>query len=151
MLLQAVTALAFAEGGRLLVSAGGDTLVAVWQLLDVLDAPASPTPPAPLYSWCGPLAAVVLLASLLGFWGLGCRVLMTGLSGAAPAAVLLVRLHGMVVVPLVPHLGFQDLWCRVLGLPRRRCLRRCSPGTASWRGGTACAAFRLSGFVVLGV
>ena len=53
---QAVTALAFAEGGRLLVSAGGDTLVAVWQLLDVLDAPASPTPPAPLFSWYGCLA-----------------------------------------------------------------------------------------------
>ena len=50
---QAVTALAFAEGGRLLVSAGGDTLVAVWQVLDVLDGPASPTPPAPLFSWCG--------------------------------------------------------------------------------------------------
>ena len=48
-----MTALAFAEGGRLLVSAGGDTLVAVWQLLDVLDAPASPMPPAPLFSWYG--------------------------------------------------------------------------------------------------
>lgn len=53
LLPQAVTALAFAEGGRLLVSAGGDTLVATWQLLDVLDAPASPTPPPPLFSWCG--------------------------------------------------------------------------------------------------
>ena len=51
-----MTALAFAEGGRLLVSAGGDTLVAVWQLLDVLDAPASPAPPAPLFSWCGSLS-----------------------------------------------------------------------------------------------
>ena len=71
---QAVTALAFAEGGRLLVSAGGDTLVAVWQLLDVLDAPASPAPPAPLFSWygCGgntTCAAYVFRVSGVGILG----------------------------------------------------------------------------------
>jgi hypothetical protein len=48
---QAVTALAFAEGGRVLVSAGGDTLAAAWQLLDLLAAPAAQEPPAPLFSW----------------------------------------------------------------------------------------------------
>lgn len=39
--LQPVTALAFADGGRLLVSGGEDTLAHAWLLMDVLDAEAA--------------------------------------------------------------------------------------------------------------
>lgn len=66
---QAVTALAWAEGGRLLVSAGADTLAAAWQLLDLLDAPAAQAPPAPLFSWCGALAPRALAGACIGCLG----------------------------------------------------------------------------------
>lgn len=38
--MQPVTALAFADGGRLLLSGGEDALAHVWLLMDVLDAEA---------------------------------------------------------------------------------------------------------------
>ncbi|KAK9826171.1 hypothetical protein WJX81_003129 [Elliptochloris bilobata] len=94
---KAVTALAFAEGGRLLLSAGGDTLAAAWQLLDVLDAPASPAPPAPLFSWaahtlpvagiwCGTgVAATVGLDRCCKLWSLAAGELLH--SVALPAAL----------------------------------------------------------------
>ena len=42
LLLQAVTCLAFADGGTVLVSGAEDTLVCVWLLSEVLRLPSSP-------------------------------------------------------------------------------------------------------------
>ena len=48
-----MTALAFSDGGDVLLSGGEDTLVHAWLLLDVLDASADANaPPASFQSWC---------------------------------------------------------------------------------------------------
>ncbi len=50
--LQPVTALAFSDGGDVLLSGGEDTLVHTWLLLDVLDLSADANaPPASFQSW----------------------------------------------------------------------------------------------------
>lgn len=53
---QAVSVLAFAEGGSVLVSGGDDTLVNVWLLADLLDVGLDPmsaeySRPQPLHAW----------------------------------------------------------------------------------------------------
>lgn len=51
---QAITALAFNEGGTVLASGGEDTLVQAFLLPDLLAASRPPSPPSPLHSWCAP-------------------------------------------------------------------------------------------------
>ncbi|MEW5316242.1 MAG: hypothetical protein WDW38_007623 [Sanguina aurantia] len=68
---KAVSVLAFAEGGSVLVSGGDDTLVNVWLLADLLDVGLDPmsaeySRPQPLHAWCEHTLPVTSLAVGLG-------------------------------------------------------------------------------------
>lgn len=66
-MLQPVTALAFADGGRLLLSGGEDALAHAWLLLEVLDADLPPDRwPAQFDTWDGSLLTPLLPSRHMG-------------------------------------------------------------------------------------
>lgn len=88
-LLQPVTALAFSDGGDVLLSGGEDTLVHVWLLLDLLDAAAG------------------------GAAGLG-----SGFAGAAPASLHSWSEHTLPVAALLCGAGAADPFVASVSIDR---------------------------------
>ena len=59
---KAVSAVSFAAGGSMVITAGEDTVVSAWSMASLLDPAAATAPPVPTYSWAEHALPVTSLA-----------------------------------------------------------------------------------------